>query len=361
MKFYSFLGALLISGFLSAQAPQSFTYQSVIRNNTDQLVANAPIGTKISILQGSVTGTIIYSETHNASTNSNGLLSLVVGAGTVVNGSFSSINWGNGPYFIKTETDISGGVNYTLTGTQQLMSVPYALYAETAGTAGNTTPGPQGPPGATGPTGPQGPAGVAGSVGATGAVGATGPQGPPGLTGATGATGPQGPAGVAGANGATGPQGPAGVNGATGAAGTTGQYANTVFSTGQLALTQTVTTYTLIPGLTQTVTVPANAKVYVSTNGGFQNSSAGASHATADFAIYIDGAASSVQRQVVAANTAELGQIMSQWTLSGVFNLAAGSHTIQVRARDAGGTADGNAAGANDLIKGNLTVMIIKE
>jgi hypothetical protein len=290
MKFYSFLGALLISGFLSAQVPQSFTYQSVIRSNTDQLVVNMPIGTKISILQGSVTGTIVYSETHNASTNSNGLLSLVVGTGTVVNGSFSSINWGNGPYFIKTETDISGGVNYTLTGTQQLMSVPYALYAETAGTAGNTTPGPQGPPGATGPIGPQGPAGV---TGATGAVGSTGP------------------------------------------AGTTGQYANTVYSTGQLVLTQTVTAYTLIPGLTQTITVPANAKVYVSTNGGFQNSAAGASHATADFAIYIDGAASSVQRQVVAANTSELGQIMSQWTLSGVFNLTAGSHTIQVRARDA--------------------------
>ncbi len=313
MKFFTFIGALLISGFLIAQSPQSFTYQSVIRNNMEQLVANTPIGTRISIIQGSVTGSIVYVETHNASTNANGLLSLIIGAGTVQNGSFSTINWGNGPYFIKIESDISGGTNYSLTATQQLMSVPYALYAETAGTAVNGTPG------------------------------------------------AQGPAGPAGAQGNPGPTGPAGATGAQGVAGTTGQYANTVYSTGQLALTQTVTSYTLIPGLTQTITVPANAKVFVSTNGGFQNSGTGTSHATADFAIFIDGVASSVQRQVVAANTTALGQIMTQWTLSGSFSLAAGSHTIQVRARDANGSADGNAGGTNDLIKGNLTVLIIRE
>lgn len=313
MKLVTFLGTLLISGILSAQAPQSFTYQSVIRNSADQLVTGSPIGTKISILQGSISGTAVYEETHNASTNANGLLSLIVGAGTVISGSFAAIDWANGPYFIKTETDINGGTNYSLTGTQQLMSVPYALYAETAGTASNSTPGPQGP---------QGPAGEQGIQGPEGPAGATGPQGP---------------------------------------AGTAGQYANTVFSTGQLVLTQTVTSYTLIPGLTQTITVPANAKVYVSTNGGFQNAGTGTSYAIADFAIYIDGAASTVQRQVVAANSPALGQIISQWMLSGVFNLSAGSHTIQVRARDAGGTADANVGGTNDLIKGNLTVIIVNE
>lgn len=307
MKLFSLFSALLFSGFLIAQAPQVFTYQSVIRNSSNQLVSNSPIGTKISIVQGSASGTVVYAETHNASTNANGLLSLVIGAGTVQSGTFSSINWGNGPYFIKTETDLAGGTNYTLTGTQQLMSVPYALYAETAGTAVNGTPGPQGPQGI------------------------------------------QGPAGAAGATGATGP------------AGTTGQSANTVFSTGQLVLTAAVTSYTLIPGLTQTITVPANAKVYVSTNGGFQNAGTGTTYAAADFAVFVDGAASSVQRQVVAANTSGLGQIMSQWTLSGAFSLAAGSHTIQVRAKDAGGSADANVAGTNDLIKGNLTVLIIKE
>ena len=218
MKLFTFLGAVLISGILSAQSPQSFTYQSVIRNNTDQLVSNSPIGTRISIIQGNINGAAVYVEIHNASTNVNGLLSLVIGAGTVQSGTFSSIDWGNGPYFIKTETDITGGTNYALTGAQQLMSVPYALYAETAGNALNGTPGPQGP---------------------------AGPQGP---------------------QGNEGPQGPAG---------TTGQFATTVFSTGQLVLTQTTTSYTLIPGLTQTITVPANAKVYVSTNGGFQNTGTG--------------------------------------------------------------------------------------
>ncbi|AEA43610.1 collagen-like triple helix repeat-containing protein [Fluviicola taffensis] len=322
MKLLTLVSALLLSGSLFAQAPQVFTYQSVIRNNSNQLVSSSPIGTKISILQGSTTGTIVYAETHNASTNANGLLSLVIGAGTVQNGTFSSINWGNGPYFIKTETDPAGGTNYSLTGTQQLMSVPYALYAEKAGTAVNGTPGAQGPQGIPGP------------------IGATGP---------------------AGANGATGSPGTPGAVGATGPAGTTGQAANTVFSTGQLILTAAVTTYTLIPGLTQTITVPANAKVYVSTNGGFQNAGTGTTYAAANFAIYLDGTASSIQRQVVAANTTGIGQIMSQWTLSGVFSLTAGSHTIEVRARDAGGTADANVAGTNDLIKGNLTVMIIKE
>lgn len=307
MKLFSFLGAVLISGMLSAQAPQSFTYQSVIRNSSDQLVANSPVGTKISILQGSISGTITYVETHNASTNANGLLSLVIGAGTVQNGVFSNIDWANGPYFIKTETDISGGTNYTLTGTQQLMSVPYALYAETAGTA---------------------------------------------LNGGTGTPGPEGPQGPAGATGATGPQGPAG---------TTGQSANTVFSTGQLVLTSSTTSYTLIPGLTQAITVPANAKVYVSTNGGIQTPGSGSTYGVADMAIYVDGAASGIQRRVIAANTTGLGQMISQWTLSGVFNLTEGSHTIQVRAKDGGGTADVNVAGTADLIKGNLTVIVIKE
>src|SRR5690606_9188794 len=116
-------------------------------------------------------------ETHNASTNANGLLSLVIGAGTVQSGTFSSIDWGNGPYFIKTETDISGGTNYTLTGTQQLMSVPYALYAEKAGTVVNGVPGPQGPAGPQGPTGATGPQGPAGAIGAQGPAGTTGQYG----------------------------------------------------------------------------------------------------------------------------------------------------------------------------------------
>ena len=79
-----------------------------------------------------------YAERHFPTTNANGLVSLEIGTGTVINGNFATIDWANGPYFVKTETDLNGGSNYTITGTSQLMSVPYALYAKTAGNAGVT-------------------------------------------------------------------------------------------------------------------------------------------------------------------------------------------------------------------------------
>jgi hypothetical protein len=178
-----------------AQAPQKFSYQTVIRNAGNQLVTNQSVGIKISVLQGSATGNAVYAETHSPLTNANGLASLEIGGGTVLSGNFSNINWENGPYFVKTETDPNGGNNYTIINTSQLLSVPYALYAATAG---NNTPGPQGP------AGPQGPIGL---------MGATGPQGPQGEVGPQGATGPQGEQGPIGLTGATGPQGEQGPSG----------------------------------------------------------------------------------------------------------------------------------------------------
>jgi uncharacterized protein (TIGR02145 family) len=115
-----------------AQAPQKMSYQAVIRNASNALVVNQSVGMRISILQGSVTGTSVYTETHNTTTNANGLVSVEIGGGTVVSGSFTNINWANGPYFVKTETDPSGGTNYTIVGTSQLLSVPYAMHAKTA-------------------------------------------------------------------------------------------------------------------------------------------------------------------------------------------------------------------------------------
>jgi formylglycine-generating enzyme required for sulfatase activity len=112
-----------------AQSPQKFSYQSVIRNAGNQLVANQSVGIKISILQGSSIGSAVYAETHNPLTNANGLATLEIGGGTVLSGNFANINWANGPYFVKTETDLNGGSNYTITNTTQLLSVPYALYA----------------------------------------------------------------------------------------------------------------------------------------------------------------------------------------------------------------------------------------
>jgi hypothetical protein len=115
------------------QAPQRMSYQAVIRNASDALVSNSPVGVQISILQGSPTGIAAYIETHTPVTNINGLATLEIGAGTVVAGSFSGIDWSNGPYYLKTETDPTGGTVYSISATTQLLSVPYALHAETAG------------------------------------------------------------------------------------------------------------------------------------------------------------------------------------------------------------------------------------
>ncbi|MBN2214375.1 MAG: PKD domain-containing protein [Bacteroidales bacterium] len=126
-----FVGILLHQQII-AQAPEIFSYQAVVRNSTDQLVTNQTIGIQISILQGSANGTPVYIETHTPTTNNNGLISIEIGNGSVVSGGLSVIDWTDGPYFFKTETDPTGGINYTITGTSQLLSVPYALHARTA-------------------------------------------------------------------------------------------------------------------------------------------------------------------------------------------------------------------------------------
>jgi hypothetical protein len=110
-------------------------YQSVVRNATNQIVANQNIGVKISIVEGSLSGTTVYSETHTTTTNANGLFTLEAGGGTPTTGAFSAINWGNGSHYIKSEIDVAGGSNYALSGTMELLSVPYALYAEKSGNA----------------------------------------------------------------------------------------------------------------------------------------------------------------------------------------------------------------------------------
>jgi hypothetical protein len=139
-KIYTIIAAVLITASTFAQAPEKMSYQAVVRDNSDALVANQVVGMQISILQGSASGTVVYAETQIPTTNINGLVSIEFGSGTVISGMFNTINWSNGPYFIKTETDPTGGTSYTITGTSQLMSVPYALHANTADslTSGST-------------------------------------------------------------------------------------------------------------------------------------------------------------------------------------------------------------------------------
>jgi uncharacterized protein (TIGR02145 family) len=114
---------------VTAQIPQKMSYQAIIRGSNNDLLSNQAVGMKISILKGSVDGEVVYTETQTTMTNDNGLISIEIGGGQ----GFSTIDWGNGTYYIKTETDPNGGSNYTIEGVSQLLSVPYALYAGTTG------------------------------------------------------------------------------------------------------------------------------------------------------------------------------------------------------------------------------------
>jgi hypothetical protein len=124
------ISALTIGVF--AQPPQKMSYQAVIRNSIGQFVTSHPVGMRISILQDSATGTAVYVETQTPTTNANGPATIEIGGGTVVSGTIGVIDWSTGIYFIKTETDPAGCTNYSITGTSQILSVPYALHSITA-------------------------------------------------------------------------------------------------------------------------------------------------------------------------------------------------------------------------------------
>jgi hypothetical protein len=236
MRSFIFIFLLTFTFNSMAQAPDGINYQAVIRNLNGTLVTGSNIAMRIQIKQGAANGNTVYQERHTITTSQQGLVNFVIGSGTVQIGNFSLIDWANGPFFIALGVDFNAGTNYQDYGSQQMMSVPYALYAKTAGVelnqwqygigvptnnfgtvgdffydtqsgniyykntgtnwilTGNIT----GPQGSTGPQGTQGP------TGATGATGATGPQGPIGLTGPTGATGATGATGPIGLTGATG-------------------------------------------------------------------------------------------------------------------------------------------------------------
>jgi hypothetical protein len=136
-KIFTIAAALLITASVWAQAPEKMKYQAVVRDANNVLVTSTAVGMQISILQTTATGTAVYVETHTPTSNANGLVSLEIGTGTVVSGAFTTIDWANGTYFIKTETDPTGGTTYTISGTSQLMSVPYALHAKTAENVAN--------------------------------------------------------------------------------------------------------------------------------------------------------------------------------------------------------------------------------
>jgi hypothetical protein len=211
----SLVAAATLSLSSFGQTPEGFNYQAVVRDAVNTIVNNQAVGMRMTIKQGSIGGTAVYSETFATTSNAYGLVNLQIGSGTSSD-DFSAIDWSAGPFFMETAVDVTGGTNYSVMGTSQLMSVPYALYAKTSGN-GQGPAGPQGiqgPAGATGPTGPSGPQGATGLTGAQGIQGdqgIQGNQGIQGLAGQDGVDGQDGQDGIDGAAGAQGIQGPAGV------------------------------------------------------------------------------------------------------------------------------------------------------
>jgi hypothetical protein len=160
MKYILLLLSFSLSLLTLAQTPKTISYQGVARNATGQPIPNQPIKIKLSLLETATSTNSLYTETHTLNTTAQGLFAVQIGAGTVVSGTYATLDWSNGPKFVKTEIDPTGGDNFTLSSTNPLNAVPFALFAKSG------TPGPQGPAGA---TGAQGPIGLTGS---------TGPQGP---------------------------------------------------------------------------------------------------------------------------------------------------------------------------------------
>ena len=208
--FFTALAVFVTLGLTAQTPPQLINYQAVVRDGSGTAVASGtPVKFQFVIHDISATGATVYTETSNSLTaNQFGLVNTAIG----INGTLSNVVWGTNTKWLQVKVDVNNTGIFTDMGTQQLLSVPFALYAANS-PAGAT--GPTGGDGATGPTGPAGPTGA-------GVAGATGPQGSTGPGGSIGSPGPTGSAGPTGANGFTGPTGPGGSTGTTGATGPTG-------------------------------------------------------------------------------------------------------------------------------------------
>jgi len=170
-----------------SQSTLEFNYQSILLNDDDTALTDESIILRIHLIAGDP-GQVIYSELHETNTSDIGYFSIDIGKGTVLNGDFSSVDWGGLPHFLSIEFQQANG-EFKLLGNNRLLSVPYALFANFAE---NTIPGPAGPAGDAGLPGEMGnpgPPGRCGPAGPAGPVGASGPQGPRGENGPIGETG----------------------------------------------------------------------------------------------------------------------------------------------------------------------------
>jgi uncharacterized protein (TIGR02145 family) len=150
--FFSILSFCFVAASF-AQTPKTISYQGVARNASGQPIPNQNIKIKLSLLDSAISTVSRYTETHSLTTTGQGLFALQIGAGTVVSGNYNNLNWSSGPRFVKSEIDPTGGNNFTLSSTNPLNAVPFALFAASG------TPGPQGLKGDSGARGPAGPQG----------------------------------------------------------------------------------------------------------------------------------------------------------------------------------------------------------
>ena len=216
-NFLLILLTILIAGPAFGQTPQQIPYQAVARSSAGNLIANQTIAVRFTIHDGTAAGPAVFQELQHATTNEFGLFTINIGSIS----SLSAVSWGSGAKFMQVEIDTANGTAFTDMGTQQMLSVPYALYALSSGNGA-------GPTGATGANGTNGINGATGSTGATGANGATGATGPTGANGLNGADGTNGANGATGATGPTGANGTDGINGVTGPTGPGGPSAGAV-------------------------------------------------------------------------------------------------------------------------------------
>lgn len=191
---------IFTSNFIYSQSPEGINYQAVFRNPNGTIVAGQQLSCRIELVQGNITGVLIYSEKHGPTTNQQGIANFVIGAGTPIQGVFSNIDWGSGPYYMKLYVDFDAqGATFQMQqyGVQQLISVPYALHSKVADSiTGGLTTGPQGIQGEEGPQGIQGDQGPQGIQGNQGVQGDQGIQGQQGIQGIQGDQGVQGPPGL---------------------------------------------------------------------------------------------------------------------------------------------------------------------
>lgn len=363
------IAILLIDfGFVAAQAPQGINYQAVARGTTGLELQLTPLVVRLGIYSDLNATIQVYEESHAVTTNAFGLFNVVIGQGTQISPTaFNTISWGTGSYFLKVEID--GGTGFTNMGTTQLLSVPYALFAQNSANGPTGLQGPTGAIGATGPVstvaGPTGPAGINGLNGATGLIGPTGaastvagPTGPAGingLNGATGATGLTGATGIQGITGATGITGLQGVTGATGATGTPGSLSawGLTGTTGTVDGVNFIGTADIVP-LNFRVNNQKAGRIDIPTWSTFFGYQAGnvttGLHNTAfgDWSLLLN---------TTGADNTSVGVIALQSNTTGSNNTAVGRNALQTNTTGSNNTAIGNGAGVSSGALTNATAI----